>query len=118
MVIKKILTILLKDIEYSDYYKDPMEVKLADIEQKIYFEEQLKKYKNIGKIKEVDAVEYAFFDLKNKFKGRLDFATILTIPVLQKFLYEHPYGDNSYFHFGKQNSKLSQMNAALSQEYV
>ena len=43
MVIKNILTILLKGIEYSDYYKDPMEVKLADIEQKIYFEEQLKK---------------------------------------------------------------------------
>ncbi len=67
---------------------------------------------------ENEAIELAFFDLKNKYGENLNLPLLLKIPKLYDFLVKNPKGEKSYFHFGKPNSQLSQLNAALSQKFI
>ena len=67
---------------------------------------------------ESEAVELAFFDLKNKYGENLNLPLLLKVPKLYDFLIKNPKGEKSYFHFGKPNSQLSQLNAALSQKFL
>ena len=67
---------------------------------------------------ENEAVELAFFDLKNKYGENLNLPLLLKVPKLYDFLIKNPKGEKSYFHFGKPNSQLSQLNAALSQKFL
>ncbi len=67
---------------------------------------------------ENEAIELALFDLKNKYGENLNLPLLLKIPKLYDFLVKNPKGEKSYFHFGKPNSQLSQLNAALSQKFI
>ena len=71
-----------------------------------------------AKLTEDEAIELAFFDLKNQYGGNLDLPLLMKLPKLYNYLKKHPKGERSYFHFGRQNSQLSQLNAALSQKYL
>ncbi len=83
-------------------------------EPKRYFKEQYDKYKK--ELSEEEAIESAFFDLKNKYKDMLELKLLLEIPELMNYLKKNPKGEKSFFHFGKPNSQLSQLNAALTQK--
>ena len=86
-------------------------------EIKYYFYSQYNKY--IIKIKNKDeASEFAFYDLKNKYGENLELKLIFLIPELRNWLKKNPKGEKSFFHFGKDNSELSQINAALTQKYI
>ena len=69
-------------------------------------------------LSEDEAIEFAFFDLKKEYGGNLELPLLLKLPKLYNYLIKNPKGEKSYFHFGKQNSELSQLNAALSQKYL
>lgn len=83
-----------------------------------FFNQHYALYRIDKKITEEEAVEFAFFDLKSEYGEHLDLPILLEIPKLYSYLVKHPKGEKSYFHFGKQNSQLSQLNAALSQKYI
>lgn len=86
-------------------------------EIKHYFYSQYNRY--IIKIKNKDvAIEFAFYDLKNKYGENLELKLIFLIPELRNWLKKNPKGEKSFFHFGKDNSELSQLNAALTQKYI
>ncbi len=83
-----------------------------------FFNEQYVLYKIDKKITEEEAIELAFFDMKNKYGENLDLPILLKLPKLYDYLIKNPKGEKSYFHFGRQNSQISQLNAALSQKYL
>ncbi|MBR1544402.1 MAG: hypothetical protein IJ638_00455 [Alphaproteobacteria bacterium] len=69
-------------------------------------------------LSEEEAVEFAFFDMKKKYGENLNLPLLLKLPKLLNYLKKNPKGEKSYFHFGRPNSQLSQLNAALSQKYL
>ena len=72
-------------------------------------------FENISKRKQLKLLnEY----LKNKYGENLNLSLLVKMPKLYDFLVKNPKGEESYFHFGKHNSPLSQLNAALSQKYI
>ena len=86
-------------------------------EPAVYFRNKFVEYLKVLKNKN-DAIEFAFYDLKNKYKSDLDFNILFELPELKTFLYANQIGEESYFHFGKKNSKLSQAVAGLAQNYI
>ena len=83
-----------------------------------FFNQQYALYEIDNKLKDEEAVELAFFDMKNKVGGDLDLPILLKLPKLYSYLVKNPKGEKSYFHFGRQYSQISQLNAALSQKYL
>lgn len=67
--------------------------------------------------KEMSA-EFAFYDLKNKYEDMLGLKLLTEIPELYSYLKKNPQGEESFFHFGRQNSQISQLNAALTQKFI
>ncbi len=85
-------------------------------EEVSYFYDRYNTYKkNVSKD---DAAEFAFFDLKNKYRRGLDFKLVILIPELLDYLKKKRPGEKSYFHFGRPNSDISQINAALTQKDI
>ncbi|MGN0929736.1 MAG: hypothetical protein ACI4N3_03800 [Alphaproteobacteria bacterium] len=81
-----------------------------------YYKKQSNKNED-NKAKDI-AVEFAFYDLKNKFGDKLDLRLLVEIPELFSYLKRNPKGEKSSFHFGKDNSPITQINTALSQKYL
>ncbi|MCR5506364.1 MAG: hypothetical protein K6F04_00780, partial [bacterium] len=71
-----------------------------------------------AKLTENEAIEFAFFDMKKKYGENLNLSILMKLPKLLDYLKKNPKGEKSYFHFGKPNSQLSQLNAALSQKFI
>ncbi|MBD5398284.1 hypothetical protein HDR60_02130 [bacterium] len=83
------------------------------------FNTYYKKLNNINDDRAKDtAIEFAFYDLKNKFGDKLDLRLLIEIPELLSYLKRNPKGERSSFHFGKDNSPITQLNTALSQKYL
>ena len=86
-------------------------------EQMLFFKERYREYFESLK-NDKDAVEFAFYDLKNRYGENIEMSILLEIPELRAFLYNNKVGEESYFHFGRKNSKLSQAMAGLSQKFI
>lgn len=86
-------------------------------EIKHYFYSQYNGYMIRLKDKDI-STEFAFYNLKNKYGENLELKLVLEIPELRNWLKKNPKGEKSFFHFGKDNSELSQINAALTQKYI
>ena len=83
-----------------------------------FFNQHYALYKVNNKLTEEEAIEFTFFDLKKQFGENIDLRTLYSIPKLYNYLVQNPKGEKSYFHFGKPNSQLSQICAAISQKYI
>ena len=86
-------------------------------DSKSFFYKRFRLYKTKYNDNEI-AAEFAFYDLKNKYQDMLELKLLIEIPELMEFLKNNPQGEKSFFHFGKQNSQLSQFNAALTQKFI
>ena len=82
-----------------------------------FFKQHYALYK-ASRLTEDEAIEFAFFDMKKEFGEDLELSLLPKLPKLYSYLVRNPKGEKSYFHFGRQNSQISQLNAALSQKYI